>query len=349
VALRAAVYYGREDLRIEDVPEPVAGPGDVKLRVRYAGICGSDLHEYYHGPVFTLADEPHPITGVKNPVILGHELCGEVVAVGSDVEGLEAGDLVGVAPSESCGRCGFCAAGEGHRCRQKSTHGYTRPGGGFSEYTVVSRGMAHRLPLGMTAELGALLEPMSVGLTAVVRSGAREGQTSAVHGLGPIGLAAAFALRARGLETIVSDPSELRRSKARELGFEHVLDPLAEDVVEAILELTDGHGVQVSIDAAGVPAALDSAFRSTDFDGSVVMVAVPLKPIVLDPELLRLNLVHFTASSGQDWPLTIAAMARGDYPLGSWIEKISLERIVDQGIEPLHRQEKVKVLVDVGG
>jgi (R,R)-butanediol dehydrogenase/meso-butanediol dehydrogenase/diacetyl reductase len=345
--VRAAVYYGREDLRVEDVPEPAAGPGEVKLRVLYAGICGSDLHEYYAGPVFTRADEPHPVTGVRNPVILGHELCGEVVDVGAGVERFEPGDLVAVEPSESCGRCAFCLAGEPRRCAQKAIHGYTRAGGAFSEYTVVSRRMAHRLPTGMTPEQGALLEPMSVGLMAVLRSDAREGQTAAVHGLGPIGLAAAFSLRARGLDTIVSDPSELRRSTARELGFEHVLDPRADDVAAAILELTGGRGVDVSIDAAGVPAALETAFASTGFDGSVVLVAVPLQPIVLPTELFRRNLVRFTASSGQDWPPTIEAMARGDYTLGSWISTIPLERIVDDGIEPLHRQEKVKVLIDL--
>ena len=86
--MRAAVYHGRQDLRLEEVPEPVAGPGDVKLKVLYNGICGSDLHEYYDGPITTRTTTPHPLTGVKNPVILGHELCGEVVDVGEGVEDL---------------------------------------------------------------------------------------------------------------------------------------------------------------------------------------------------------------------------------------------------------------------
>jgi (R,R)-butanediol dehydrogenase/meso-butanediol dehydrogenase/diacetyl reductase len=93
--MRAAVYYGRQDLRLEAVPEPEPGPGDVKLRVLYNGICGSDLHEYYDGPI-TTRSTPHPLTGVKNPVILGHELCGEVVALGSGVNDLARGELVAV-------------------------------------------------------------------------------------------------------------------------------------------------------------------------------------------------------------------------------------------------------------
>ncbi len=102
--MRAAVYHGNRDLRIESVAEPEPGPRDVKLRVIYNGICGSDLTEYFEGPM-TTRTTPHPLTGVKNPVILGHELCGEVVSFGSEVDGLERGDLVAVEPFETCGTC----------------------------------------------------------------------------------------------------------------------------------------------------------------------------------------------------------------------------------------------------
>jgi (R,R)-butanediol dehydrogenase/meso-butanediol dehydrogenase/diacetyl reductase len=115
------------DLRLESVPEPQAGPGDVKLRVLYNGICGSDLHEYYDGPV-TTRTTPHPLTGVKNPVILGHELCGEVVALGAGVEDLALGDLVAVDPLESCGGCLWCLAGQYNHCPLVALHGYNRGG-----------------------------------------------------------------------------------------------------------------------------------------------------------------------------------------------------------------------------
>src|ERR1700726_1632445 len=109
--MRAAVFYGRQDLRLEDVPEPPAGPGKIKLRVLYNGICGSDLHEYYDGPI-TTRDTPHPLTGVKNPVILGHELSGEVVSCGAGVDDPAPGDLVAVEPLETCGRCPGRATGQ---------------------------------------------------------------------------------------------------------------------------------------------------------------------------------------------------------------------------------------------
>src|SRR5207302_8937920 len=113
--MRAALYHGRQDLRLTSVPEPEAGPGEVKLRVRYNGICGSDLHEYYDGPI-TTRDTPHPLTGVKNPVIMGHELCGEVVEVGDGIKDLTSGDRVTVEPVETGGHCLCCTSGQYNHC-----------------------------------------------------------------------------------------------------------------------------------------------------------------------------------------------------------------------------------------
>ena len=178
--MRAARYYARRDLRLEEVPEPSAGPDDVKLRVLYAGICGSDLHEFYAGPIFTRADEPHPFSGVMNPVILGHELCGEVVEVGSDVADIAVGDLVAVEAVETCGRCEGCRSGR--RCESYAIHGYTRASGAFCEYSLVKAPMAHRLPPGISAFAGALIEPLSVGMIAANRTETVADETVVVHG-----------------------------------------------------------------------------------------------------------------------------------------------------------------------
>ena len=170
--VRAAVFHGPRDLRVESVPEPDPGPGDVKLRVRFNGICGSDLHEYYDGPL-TTRNTPHPLTGVKNPVIMGHELCGEVVALGAGVEDLAIGDLVAVEPLETCGRCLYCGLGQYNHCPLVALHGYNRAGGGLAEFTVVRRRMAHRLPPGVTAMQGALIEPPPERRAALARLGAK--------------------------------------------------------------------------------------------------------------------------------------------------------------------------------
>lgn len=349
-ALRAARYHGPGDIRVEEVSEPPLAADDVRIRVLYAGICGTDLHEYYAGPIFTLADEPHPVTGVMNPVVMGHELCGEVVETGADVDDLAPGALVVTEAVETCGRCRRCQAGARHLCEQRAIHGYTRASGAFAQFTSARRSMVHALPDGMTAEQGALIEPMAVGLAAARRTQVEPGETVAVHGAGPIGLGTALALKAHGARTIVVDPSPVRRSVAEGLGLGPTIDPTVSDPVGAIRDLTAGDGADGSVDAAGVPSAMSAAIASTAYDRTVVLVAVPLQPIVLPVAPFRRGLIHLTASSGnQDFPATIVAMARGDYPTDTWISKISLDNIVADGFEALHHQEKIKALVDLTG
>jgi len=346
--MRAAVFYGREDLRLEDVPEPVPQRGEVKLRIHYNGICGSDLHEYYDGPITTRV-EPHPLTGVKNPVILGHEMCGEVVEVGAGVEDLERGDRIAVEPVETCGRCLFCKSGQYNHCGLLAFHGYNREGGGLAEFTVVRRSMAHKLPLKMTAEQGALIEPMAIAFSTVNRCRVEAGQMAVVHGLGPIGIGVYLTLRRRGVRVIVSDPSPARRSVLASLGAEVVLDPRAVNVVSAIRDLTGGRGAHASIDAAGVPAAFHAALQGTAVDGNVVVVAIHTRPIEIDPMEFLMSEARITgvALSCGAFPSVIAEMAAGAYPTKGWVEKIPFDGLIRDGFERLHRQEGVKLLVDV--
>ena len=347
--MRAAVFHGRCDLRVQDVPEPEPGPGDVKLRVHYNGICGSDLHEYYAGPM-TTRTEPHPLTGVKNPVIFGHELCGSVVALGEGVDDLAIGDKVAVEPVETCGRCLDCRSGHYNHCPLLAFHGYNRSGGGLADYTVVRRKMAHRLRADLTPAQGALIEPMAIAWATVRRCRVEAGQTVALHGAGPIGIGVLLVLRARGVRVIVSDPSPLRRQVMRSLGAATVLDPTEVDVVTAIRDLTGGRGAAASVDAAGVPAVIRVGMRSTAIDGNFVVVAIHEKPIVIPPFDLLMPEVRLTgvALSCNDFPAVIDAMAAGTFPTDGWVSTIPLEGIVENGFERLQRQEALKLLVDLG-
>jgi (R,R)-butanediol dehydrogenase/meso-butanediol dehydrogenase/diacetyl reductase len=350
--VRAARFHGREDVRLEEVPEPEAGPGEVKLRVLYAGICGTDVHEVYEGPLFTPGDVPHPLSGATNPIILGHEMSGEVVDVGAGVTSVQVGDLVAVEPLQTCGTCAYCRSGAYNLCPTRAAHGLTRNGGAFSELTTVTEKMAHRLPPEVGAVRGALVEPLTVGMHAARRAAVPPGGTAAVLGAGPIGLATGLCLAAGDVDVIVSDPSARRRDAARELGFENFVDPSSEDAVERILELTDGLGVDASIDAAGVQAALETGLDATRVDGTVVVVAVPLAPLLLEIPRFRRREVRLTMSAGpltQDWVDVIAMMAAGHVQAGDWVQTIAFDDILTAGFEPLHRQERVKVLVDVTG
>ncbi|HTX24562.1 MAG TPA: alcohol dehydrogenase catalytic domain-containing protein [Steroidobacteraceae bacterium] len=346
--MRAAVFYGRRDLRLQEMPEPSPSLGDVKLRVLYNGICGSDLHEYYDGPITTRL-EPHPLTGIKNPVILGHELCGEVVEVGADVEDLSAGDLVAVEPVETCGRCLNCTSGRYNHCGLLAFHGYNRAGGGLAEYTVVRRSMAHKLPPGITPVQGALIEPMAIAWRTADRCALQAGQTAVIHGGGPIGIGVYFTLRRRGIDCIVSDPSPARRAVLTAIGVERVLDPRACDVVAAIKDLTGGRGADASIDAAGVPAAFQAALHGTAIDGNVVVVAIHSRPLEVGPMDILMSEARITgvALSCNAFPPVIAEMAAGAYPERGWVDSIPLERLVEDGFERLHRQQGSKILVNL--
>jgi (R,R)-butanediol dehydrogenase/meso-butanediol dehydrogenase/diacetyl reductase len=346
--MRAAVFYGREDLRLEQVPEPQPGPGDVKLRILFNGICGSDLHEYYDGPIATRT-APHPLTGVRNPIILGHEMCGEVVAVGDGVDDLERGMRVAVEPVETCGNCLYCRSGQYNHCGLLAFHGYNRNGGGLSEFTVVRRSMAHPLPPGMTGEQGALIEPLAIAYATVNRCRVEAGQTVVVHGAGPIGIGIYLTLRRRGIRVIMSDPSPARRAVLRQLGAQIILDPRETNVVHAIRDLTGNRGAHASIDAAGVPVAFRAALEGTAVDGSVVVVAIHTQPIQIDPMLMLMSEARITgvALSCGAFPSVIDEMAAGAYPTQGWVEKIAFSGLIRDGFERLHRQNGVKILVDV--
>jgi (R,R)-butanediol dehydrogenase / meso-butanediol dehydrogenase / diacetyl reductase len=347
--MRAAVFHGREDLRLEDVPEPTPRPDEVKLKVLFNGICGSDLHEYYHGPLATRTT-PHPLTGVKNPVIMGHEMCGDVVAVGGEIEDLAVGDRVAVEPVETCGHCLYCTTGQYNHCGLLAFHGYNRGGGGLAQFTCVKRPMAHKLPKTMTGIQGALIEPMAISYRTAERCNVEAGQTVVIHGAGPIGLGVYFTLRKWGVRVILVDPSRERRTSLAKIGITAVLDPSDGDVVAAIKDLTGGFGADASVDAAGVPVAFTAALRGTKVGGTLVVVAIHTLPITIAPMDVLMSEVNIVgiALSCNTFPSVIEEMSAGTYPQAGWVETIPFAGLIENGFERLHRQQGMKILVDVG-
>ena len=345
--MRALRYHGRGDVRLEELAEPSPGPGEVLIKVAYNGLCGSDVHEFYEGPVAATID-PHPLTGCSVPCVLGHEFSGAVVEVGAGLDDLAIGSVVAVEPIETCGVCPRCAAGRRHLCRRIAFHGYNREGGGLSELTVVRRDMVHVLPAELSAVHGALVEPMAVARRAVRRARVERGDLVVVHGAGPIGLGAVLALRADGVEVIAVDPSSERRSAARALGAREAVDPSDTDIVSMVRDLTDGIGAAGAIDAAGASAAFAAAVRSTRPDGTVVVVAHHHEPLPLRSGSLIFGEVTVTGSSiydTNDFAWVIKAMQSGAYPLDGWITTIELDRVVEDGFEPLRAHSVNKVLV----
>lgn len=349
--MRAAVYHGQRDIRIEEVPEPRPGPGQIKLRVGYNGICGTDVHEFFTGPHLIPHDAPHPRTGAMMPIVLGHEFAGEVVDVADDVQEFAVGDRIAAEPIHHCGECRFCRRGVYNLCTGIAFQGCDATDGGLAEFAVLDAAKAHRLPSDVGLDVGALVEPLSVSHHAVRRADPDAGSVVVVYGGGPIGVGAFLALRARGVNRIVVvEPSPDRVAVLAELGADTVIDPRQEEVGARLAELTEGYGPDVSIDCAGVQGSFESAVNTTAKQGRIVLVATFPTSVTFQPNSLVLaerDIVSSCAYRGEDFEAVIRLIAEGRYPTDPWVRRIPLDRLVLDGFEALHEQRAMKILVDV--
>jgi (R,R)-butanediol dehydrogenase / meso-butanediol dehydrogenase / diacetyl reductase len=351
--MKAAVFHGPNDIRLDDVAEPDAGRGSVKVKVDWCGICGTDLHEYLAGPIFIPpAGQPHPLTGEAMPVTLGHEFAGTVVDVGTEVDGVAAGDPVAIEPVLRCGECPACRRGVPNMCEKLGFYGLAGGGGGMSEFAVVPGYTVHKLPAGLTTEQGALVEPIAVGLRAVRRSGLEQGQSALVLGAGPIGAVTLLCLKAAGASpVIVAEVAEARKRKALELGADAVVDPSSEDVAARVKELTGGEGVDHSYDAAGIEITLQTAIRATRKSGSVTIISIWEKPACINPNeivLAELDVHGIIAYTPEDFADTIAMITDGRIDTtGVVTSRIDLGEVVAGGFDELvaHKDRHVKILV----
>jgi (R,R)-butanediol dehydrogenase/meso-butanediol dehydrogenase/diacetyl reductase len=325
----------------------------VKVKVDWCGICGTDLHEYLAGPIFIPpVGSPHPITGETLPVTLGHEFAGEVIDVAEDVEGISTGDRVAIEPVFRCGECASCRSGLTNLCDKLGFYGLMGGGGGMSEYAVMPAYMVHGLPEGLSNEVGALVEPIAVGLRAVRRAGIREGQSALVCGAGPIGAVTVQCLRALGAgKILVAEVSEARKQKALDIGADAVIDPTQENVAERVRELTDGEGAEFSFDAAGIQQTFQTALDSTRKGGTVTIISIWEGPIQFNPNdivLKELTVLGTIAYTPQDFADTISMLQDGSISTeGIVTARIPLSEVLDSGFNELvdHKDRHVKILI----
>ncbi len=288
--MKAARFHARKDLRIEDIQEPELRPGTVKIAVAWCGICGTDLHEFLEGPIFTPPPgHPHGLTHEAAPVTLGHEFSGTVEELGEGVTGLAVGDSVVVEPYFVCNECGPCLSGHYNLCTKLGFIGLAGGGGGLSEKIVVDTRWVH--PVGdIPLDEAALIEPLAVAYHAVGRSGLKAGDVAVVGGAGPIGLLTAAVLKGIGITTIVTELSAARKDKAASSGVaDHVLDPSTDDVKARVLELTDGAGANAAFECAGVNAVLDTMLDVVKPAGVVVNVSIWGHPATVDMQKVVLK------------------------------------------------------------
>jgi 2-desacetyl-2-hydroxyethyl bacteriochlorophyllide A dehydrogenase len=274
--MRAGVYLGKENIQVQEWPVPKPAAGEVLVRVRYAGICGTDMLIY---------GGKHP--RVVPPRVLGHEVFGSVVEVRPPADATwKEGERVAVYPLISCGTCAPCREANAHVCEKLGLIGIDVDGG-FAEYVKATPDQLVPVPDGVSDEQAALVEPLSVAVHVVRTSGFRTGDTALVIGGGPIGNLIAQVLRASGARTvIVSEVKEFRRGLAERLGFATV-NPAAEDLREALRRIGGEPFVDRVFEATGAPAAYRDALQACKVRGEIVFVGLPKAP----PELDVLNLV----------------------------------------------------------
>jgi (R,R)-butanediol dehydrogenase/meso-butanediol dehydrogenase/diacetyl reductase len=346
--MRAAVYHGNNNVEIEDVPEPEVSPGHVKIRVHLNGICGTDLHEYFDGPIFIPPNEPHPLTHQAMPVVLGHEFSGTVVEVGAGVDGIAEGERVVIEPIYRCGKCRPCREGAYNLCTSIGFHGLMADGG-MAEYTVVPANQIHKLPESVSLDLGALVEPMSVAWHAATLSGVTDQGSALIYGGGPIGIGLWHALRGMGLTEIdVVEPSPVRRAALERLGG-RTIDPINVDVPAFIADRTNGEGVDAAFDAAGVAPAIDSALASLGERRTLVSVAIydrPLPTPLIQLVLRERRIQGTICYTAEDFQAVIDLMAAGHYNTTGWVETIPLSGLIEQGFDELRESRRMKLLVD---
>jgi len=337
-----AVLMERGRLWVDDVPDPVPATGEVLVRTRACGICGSDLHAARHTDAFVAtsreAGGAFKLTTFA-PVVLGHEFCAEVVDYGPDTQrNLAPGTLV-------------CSVPMLMR-REPIGVGYSDVvPGGFGEYMVLSEPLVMPVPAGTPYEHAALTEPMAVGLHAVEKARLAGTESVLVVGCGPVGLAVLVALRARGIEDIVTtDPSPGRRALAERLGAAVVVDPRVDSPFDRRHLRRDGD--VVVFECVGVPGMIDRIFLGVPRNARIVVVGVCLEQDVSRPLIAinkELSVQYVLGYTVEEFGRTLRHIAEGYFDVAPLITgRVGLDGVADAFTDLADPERHAKILVEPG-
>ncbi len=348
--MRAAVMRDWQ-LRVDELPDPTPGPGQVLTKVLACGICGSDLHLLTHGEESRrLSDElsadrpPDPMAPVmfdpSKDTVMGHEFCCEVIDLGPGCENLKVGDVIVSMP------VAFDASG---------LHGIgfsNAYNGGYAELMVLNELMGLKIPSGLPVDIAALTEPLAVGVHAVAKSRIAGGDAALVLGLGPVGLACIAELKMRGIGPIVAaDFSPKRRRLAEHLGADVVVDPRETSAIEAWRKV-DGIRPLVIFEAVGVPGMIEQAMRMAPKDARILVVGACMQEDRIHPMLgigRELNIQFALAYEPAEFAQALTAIADGKVDLSPWLTgKVGVDG-VPQAFQDLGNPEQhAKILVVPG-
>jgi L-iditol 2-dehydrogenase len=261
--MKALVYTAPRRLEMLDLADPVPTDGEVLVRVRATGVCGSDLHGF-------LGRSKKRVP----PLVLGHEFSGEVAANQPGLSGIAPGDPVTVYPIISCGTCEYCASERGHLCPARRVYGLDFHGG-LAEYVAVPSRCLFPIPASMSFVEGSLVEPLANAVHVVKRCPSVRGRTGLVYGAGPIGMFCAFVAKQRGARVVIMvDRNAHRLARLKELAADITIDSSQQDPVVSVLEQTGARGVDFAIDAVGNVECRQNSITCTASGGTVICIGL---------------------------------------------------------------------------
>ncbi|MCW4026247.1 MAG: galactitol-1-phosphate 5-dehydrogenase [Candidatus Bathyarchaeota archaeon] len=337
--MKAAIWYGGKDIRIEEVPKPDLGPNDVLVGVRAVGICGSDLHAYEG-----ISKRRTP------PLIMGHEIAGEIAEIGGNVEGLQIGDKVVVQPVLPCGECEQCRSGNENICRNMRFLGLHVPGG-FAEYVKVPAKKCYTMPSRMRFEEACLTEPLSVAVHVVNSMPVGVNGTILIVGAGVVGsmVTQVARLRTSG-KIIVTDILDSRLDLAKKLGADKTINPQEKNVAEETFRITEGRGADVSIEVVGIESTIQDALASVKKGGTTIAIGLLEKNIEIDVMRLvssELRLLGSYLYDDCDFRSSMDMVAEGKVDLQPYLTRISALDDALKGFEQMatNKEDVLKVIL----
>ncbi len=348
--MRAAVWHGYKDLRIEEVPVPVPGKGKVLIKVDWAGICGTDRHEY-EGPNFIPVKKPHRLTGRVAPLTIGHEFSGTIAQLGEGVTSWKTGDRVTANGSLTCGECEACRSGRYNICKKLGFLG-VGDDGVFADYVVVEAAKLFAIPEGVSQREAAVAEPLACGIHATHLLGDISGKDVVIIGPGIIGLSAFFGAKYAGAGRIlVSGIGDYRKELIEKYGGTYV-DSSKTDLEAFVDEWSEGRLADVVYECIGAEKTLDQAIRVSKPGAKIMVMGVFGKKPVVDMNTLQEaeRVIYTSQAHVNEIAEALNFMKEGKINADELITReVTLDTLVEDGFEYLikHGPEQIKVLIKI--
>jgi L-iditol 2-dehydrogenase len=319
-SMRASVLDSAHALRLEERAVPSPAADEVLIKVGAVGVCGSDVHYFREGRIGDFV--------VEQPMVLGHEAGGMIVAVGAVVDPARIGQRVSIEPQRSCRVCSYCKSGEYNLCPEIEFYATPPIDGAFAQYVTIQADFAYEIPDSMSDNAAALLEPLSVGIAAVQKAKITVGSSVLIAGAGPIGIIAAQVAKAFGAErVIVTDPAPGRRELALRLGATYAYDPSDPAAVDL--------RVNAFIDASGVSPAIRAGIRSVLPGGAAILVGMGEDDMVLPVSVITSREIVVTGifRYHNTWPTAIHLVTSGQVDLDSLVSDVFTLDEVEAALE----------------